>query len=43
MAQKKGIVEVLSGFSGVGQGTIMKDLVTEYPGMCELYVSATPS
>lgn len=41
MAQKKGLVVVLSGFSGAGKGTIMKHLLNKYPGMYNLSISAT--
>ena len=41
MAQKKGLVVVLSGFSGAGKGTIMKHLLNKYPGMYNLCISAT--
>lgn len=41
MAEKKGLVVVLSGFSGAGKGTIMKHLLNKYPGMYNLSISAT--
>ncbi len=41
MNNQKGTVIVLSGFSGAGKGTIMKHLLTTYPGMYHLSVSAT--
>ena len=41
MTQKKGLVVVLSGFSGAGKGTIMKHLLNKYPGMYNLSISAT--
>lgn len=37
--QKKGVLTVISGFSGAGKGTIMKELVNQYPYF--LSVSAT--
>lgn len=41
MAEKKGLVVVLSGFSGAGKGTIMKHLLNKYPGMYNLSISVT--
>lgn len=41
MAVKKGLVVVLSGFSGAGKGTIMKHLLNRYPGEYHLSISAT--
>lgn len=38
---KKGLVIVLSGFSGAGKGTIMKSLLTKYPDDYNLSISAT--
>lgn len=38
---KKGILVVVSGFSGAGKGTIMKQLLEEYPGRYSLSISAT--
>lgn len=38
---KKGILVVVSGFSGAGKGTIMKQLLEEYPGNYALSISAT--
>lgn len=36
---KKGVLAVISGFSGAGKGTIMKELIGKYPYF--LSVSAT--
>lgn len=38
---KKGILVVVSGFSGAGKGTIMKQLLEEYPNRYALSISAT--
>ena len=38
---KKGILVVLSGFSGAGKGTIMKKLIEQFPEHYALSVSAT--
>ena len=38
--EKKGIIVVVSGFSGAGKGTLMKELVKQYPNYA-LSVSAT--
>lgn len=38
---KKGILIVVSGFSGAGKGTIMKQLLQQYPDNYALSVSAT--
>lgn len=38
---KRGILVVLSGFSGAGKGTIMKELIQKYPKHYALSVSAT--
>ena len=38
---KKGILVVVSGFSGAGKGTIMKRLLEEYPDNYALSISAT--
>lgn len=38
---RKGLIIVLSGFSGAGKGTIMKKLLVEYPGEVNLSISAT--
>lgn len=39
--KRKGLITVLSGFSGAGKGTIMKHLLEEYPGRYNLSISAT--
>lgn len=42
MTQKnKGILTVVSGFSGSGKGTIMKELMKKYSGQYALSISAT--
>ncbi|MBQ1598639.1 MAG: guanylate kinase [Lachnospiraceae bacterium] len=41
MNQDKGLVVVLSGFSGAGKGTIMKHLLSKYPDRYHLSISAT--
>lgn len=38
---KKGILLVVSGFSGAGKGTVMKHLVQEHPAQYALSISAT--
>lgn len=38
---KKGILIVVSGFSGAGKGTLMKELLARYPDTYALSVSAT--
>lgn len=38
---KKGILIVVSGFSGAGKGTIMKQLLQQYPERYALSISAT--
>ena len=38
---KKGILIVVSGFSGSGKGTIMKELLSRYPDTYALSISAT--
>ena len=39
--KKQGILTIVSGFSGVGKGTLMQRLLEEYPGEYCLSVSAT--
>ncbi len=39
--KKTGMITVLSGFSGAGKGTIMKNLLKKYPGQYHLSISAT--
>lgn len=39
--EKKGILTIVSGFSGVGKGTIMGKLLEEYPNEYCLSISAT--
>lgn len=34
---KKGVLTVISGFSGAGKGTIMKQLIEKYPYFHSLY------
>ena len=38
---EKGILIVVSGFSGAGKGTLMKELLTRYPDTYALSISAT--
>lgn len=39
--RKKGVLTVISGFSGVGKGTIVKELLNKYPEEYALSISAT--
>ena len=39
--KRKGILTVVSGFSGAGKGTVMKALMAEYKDTYALSVSAT--
>ena len=39
--EKKGILIVVSGFSGAGKGTLMKELIKKYPDDYALSISAT--
>ena len=41
MENDKGLIIVLSGFSGAGKGTIMKHLLRKYPNKYHLSISAT--
>ena len=38
---EKGVLVVVSGFSGAGKGTIMKQLLKEHPDTYGLSISAT--
>ena len=39
--EKRGILIVVSGFSGAGKGTLMKELLSRYPEDYALSISAT--
>lgn len=41
MMDSKGILIVVSGFSGAGKGTLMKELLKNHPGQYTLSISAT--
>ena len=41
MMDSKGNLIVVSGFSGAGKGTLMKELLKNYPGQYTLSISAT--
>ena len=41
MQKNRGILTVVSGFSGAGKGTIMKELLLSYPDRYALSISAT--
>lgn len=41
MNNRKGILSIVSGFSGSGKGTIMKQLLQQYPETYALSISAT--
>lgn len=41
MKDSKGILIVISGFSGAGKGTLMKTLLNNHPGQYTLSISAT--
>lgn len=41
MVNKKGILAVVSGFSGAGKGTLMRTLLGRYPSRYALSISAT--
>lgn len=41
MAKKPGVLTVISGFSGVGKGTLVKELLSRFPENYALSISAT--
>ncbi len=41
MSSERGILTIISGFSGAGKGTVVKELLAEYPDRFRLSVSAT--
>ena len=41
MRNRKGILIVVSGFSGAGKGTLMRELLSRYPETYALSISAT--
>ena len=41
MTSKRGIITVISGFSGAGKGTLVKELLAQNPGQYWVSVSAT--
>lgn len=40
-SQGTGILTIISGFSGAGKGTVVKELLTQYPDRYRLSISAT--
>lgn len=40
-SQKRGVVTVISGFSGSGKGTVVKEIMAQYPDRFRLSVSVT--
>lgn len=41
MSSERGILTIISGFSGAGKGTVVKELLAEFPDRFRLSVSAT--